>query len=124
MKKCGCGKLTKNSLEFEAVYCPEHWSQWKLHGYARINAHSHIVGGQVDLLFLVLPIIYSIDGYFYRLFVFRKFKGIVLMHICKNYFPLLIALLSMGINSWLNNFWYAKLLGWISGIKKLNSEIS
>lgn len=69
----------------------------------------HIVGGQVDLWSLVLSVIYSAGGYFYRLFVFREFREIVLRHICKNYFPLSVALLSMRTNSWISNFRYAEL---------------
>lgn len=69
----------------------------------------HIVGGQADLLSLVLLVIYSADGYFSRLSVFREFRRIVLLHICKNYFPLSTALLSMIINWWINNFRYAEL---------------
>lgn len=70
---------------------------------------SHVVGGQVDLLSLVWSVMYSADGYFYRLFVFRGLRGIVFMYICKNYFLLSTALLSTRINSWVNSFGYAEL---------------
>lgn len=87
MRKCGYGKQAKNSPELETVYYYDLISM-KATQIGQDKCTGHIVGGQADLLSLVLSVIYSVDGYFSRLSVFREFRGIVLLHICKNYFPL------------------------------------